>query len=129
MPSNLSQWRSSALPIETKEFNRLDMTTLLRFARVINFIKGKMDCGELGEGITWGELFEGLKDKTKADVKDGMTTWTDLFLMLFEERSFFSLRKIPGNGFSMVKEKTSKRVLDYFLKSALEKQILKSRND
>jgi radical SAM superfamily enzyme YgiQ (UPF0313 family) len=129
LPSNISQWRSSALPIETKEFNRLDMVTLLRLARVINVVKGKMDKGELEEGITWRELFEGLKDKAKAEAEDGVTQWADLLLMLFEERSFFSLRKIPGNGFSMVKEKTSKRVLDYFLKSALEKPILKSRND
>jgi hypothetical protein len=86
-----------------------------------------MDKGELEEGITWRELFQGLKDKVKAE--DGVTPWADLLLMLFEERSFFSLRKIPGNGFSKEKEKTSKRVLDYFLKSALEKPILKSRND
>jgi hypothetical protein len=127
LPSNISQWRSSALPIETKEFNRLDMVTFLRLARVINVVKGKMDKGELEEGITWRELYEGRKDK--AVVKGEIPLWTDLLLMLFEERSFFSLRKIPENGFSMVKEKTSKRVLDYFLKSALEKPILKSRND
>ena len=131
LPSNISQWRSSALPIETKEFNRLDMATLLRLARVINVVKGKMDKGELEEGITWRELFQGLKDKVKAEteVEDGVTLWADLLLMLLKERSFFSLRKIPRNGFLMVKEKTSKRVLDYFLKSALEKPILKSRND
>jgi len=131
LPSNISQWRSSALPIETKEFNRLDMVTFLRLARVINVVKGKMDKGELEEGITWRELFQGLKDKVKAEVEveDGVTPWADLLLMLFEERSFFSLRKIPRNGFSKGKEKTSKRVLDYFLKSALEKPILKSRND
>lgn len=137
LPSNLSQWRSSGFPIETKEFNRLDMVTFLRLARVINVVKGKMDQGELEEGITWEELFQELKDKVKAEVKVeveaevkvkiGITLWTNLLLMLFEERSFFSLRKNPGNGFSMVKEKTSKRVLDYFLKSALEKPILKSR--
>jgi len=124
LPSNISQWRSSALPIETKEFNRLDMTTLLRLARVINFIKGKMDCGELEEGTTWRELFEGLKDKVKAEVEDGVTTWMDLLLMLFQKRSFFSLRKIPRGGFSMVKEKTSKRVLDYFFEKAWGKPIL-----
>jgi hypothetical protein len=107
------------------------MVTLLRLARVINVVKGKMDKGALEEGITWKELFEGLKNKIKVEVevKDGITLWTNQLLMLLEERSFFSLRKIPGNGFSKEKEKTSKRVLDYFLKSALEKPILKSRND
>ena len=61
--SHLFQWRSSALPIETKEFDRLDMATLLRLTRVINFIKGKMDGDELPEGITWKELFQVLKEK------------------------------------------------------------------
>jgi tRNA A37 methylthiotransferase MiaB len=133
LPSNISQWRSSALPIETKEFNRLDMVTLLRLARVINVVKGKMDKGELEEGITWRELFQGLKDKVKAEaeveVEDGVTLWADLLLVLFEERSFFSLRKIPGNGFSKEKEKTSRKVLDYFLEKAWEKPILRSWDD
>ena len=131
LPSNISQWRSSALPIETKEFNRLDMVTLLRLARVINVVKGKMDKGELEEGITWRELFQGLKDKVKAEVEveDGVTLWMDVLLMLFEERSFFSLRKIPGNGFSIQREVTSKRVLDCFFKKAWEKPILRSWDD
>ena len=41
LPMNISQWRSSAFPIETKDFNRLDIVTLFRLARTINFIKGK----------------------------------------------------------------------------------------
>jgi len=114
LPSNISQWRSSALPIETKEFNRLDMVTFLRLARVINVVKGKMDQGELEEGITWRELIQGLKDKIKVEV---------------EERSFFSLRKIPGNGFSIRREVTSKRVLDYFFEKAWEQPVLRSRYD
>jgi hypothetical protein len=100
------------------------MVTFLRLARVINFIKGKIDKEELEEGITWRELIQGLKDKIKVEVEDGVTLWTDLLLMLFEERSFFSLRKIPGNGFSKEKEKTSKRVLDCFFEKAWEKPIL-----
>lgn len=129
LPSNISQWRSSALPIETKEFNRLDMVTFLRLARVINVVKGKMDKGELEEGITWRELFQGLKDKVKAEAEDDVTPWTDLLLMLFEERSFFSLRKISGNGFSKGKERTSKRVLDCFFEKAWGKPILRSWDD
>jgi len=105
------------------------MVTLLRLARVINVVKGKMDKEELEEGITWRELFEGLKDKIKAEVEDGVTLWADLLLMLFEERSFFSLRKIPGNGFSIQREVTSKRVLDCFFEKAWEKPILRSWDD
>jgi radical SAM superfamily enzyme YgiQ (UPF0313 family) len=123
LPPTPSQWRSSGLPIETKEFNRLDMLTLLRLTRVINFIKGKMEGGELEEGITWRELFQALKDRTQ----NNSYRWDDLLLMLFEERSFFSLRKKPGGEFSVQKEATSKRVLDCFFEKAWEKSILKSR--
>ena len=69
LPSHSSQWRSSALPIETKEFNRLDIVTLLRLARTINFIKGKIDKGELNEGITWKELSQIMKAKAKDKAK------------------------------------------------------------
>ncbi len=127
LPPHCTQWRSSALPIETEEFDRLDIATLLRLARAINFIKGKIDQGELEEGTTWRELFQDLKDKVKAEVEDGVTPWADLLLMLLKERSFCSLRKIPERGFSVVKEKTSEKVLDYFLKSAWKEPILRSR--
>jgi radical SAM superfamily enzyme YgiQ (UPF0313 family) len=58
LPSHPSQWRSSALPIETQDFNRIDLVTLFRLSRMINFIKGKMDTGDLNEGITFKELFQ-----------------------------------------------------------------------
>jgi hypothetical protein len=136
-----SQWRSSALPIETKDFNRLDLITLIRLARVINFIKGKMDEGELSEAITWEELFQLLKEKKKPEVfalcsmpyalskRADAITWIDLLLMILEERSFFSLRRDSGGKLSVVKEKSSKRVLDYFFEKGWDKLILKSRSD
>ena len=126
---HLSQWRSSAFPIETKQFNRLDLFTLFRLARVINFIKGKMDEKELDEGITWKELLWDLKNKVKVAVKDNATTWIDLLLLLFNERSFFSLRKDSRGRTLEVKEKSSKKVLDYFFDKAWENLILKSRAD
>ena len=61
-----SQWRSTAFSIETKEFNRLDLITLVRLARVINFIKGKMDEKELEEGIKGRELPGWLKKEKHA---------------------------------------------------------------
>ena len=63
LPPHECQWRSSAFPIETKEFSRTDLVTLFRLARVINFIKGKMDKKELEEGMTLKELFQILKEK------------------------------------------------------------------
>jgi radical SAM superfamily enzyme YgiQ (UPF0313 family) len=69
LPPDQLQWRSSAFPIETKEFSRLDLVTLFRLARLINFVKGKMDQKELDEGMTWKELYKAIKDKVKAKVE------------------------------------------------------------
>jgi radical SAM superfamily enzyme YgiQ (UPF0313 family) len=132
LPPHLSQWRSSAFPIETKEFNRLDLLTLFCLARVINFIKGKMEGKELEEGMTWRELAQVLKErkkvKDKVEVKDDAMPWINLLLLLFNERSFFSLKKDSEGEKSVLKEKSSKRVLDYFFDKAWENPILKSRN-
>jgi radical SAM superfamily enzyme YgiQ (UPF0313 family) len=125
LPLHQCQWRSSAFPIETKEFNRLDLLTLFRLARVINFIKAKMDEKELEEGMTWRELYRVSKEKVK--VKIGEVTWRDLLLMIFDERSYFSLRKDSNGNLSVVKERSSKKVLDYFFEKTWQKLILKSR--
>jgi hypothetical protein len=153
LPSHPSQWRSSAFPIETNEFDRLDIVTLFRLARVINFIKGKMDEKGLNEGMTWKEIFQTLKDKTKVEVeregkaededkvklfspcdlrlapygKLSAIPWADLLFLLLEERSFFSLRKNPAGGASIFKERSSRKVLDYFFEKAWERPILRSR--
>ncbi len=150
LPSCPSQWRSSAFPIETEAFDRLDIVTLFRLARVINFIKGKMDLKGLNEGMTWKEIFQAIKDKAKVKVelepedkgklfspcdlrlapygKLGAITWIDLLFLVLEERSFFSLRKNPDGGVGIFKEKSSKKVLDYFFEKAWEKPILRSRH-
>jgi radical SAM superfamily enzyme YgiQ (UPF0313 family) len=141
LPPYPSNWRSSAFPIETKEFDRLDMVTLFRLGRAINFIKGKMDEKKLSEGMTWKDLFKLLEDKVKAKVellspcdsrlascgKVDSVTWADLLLLLFKEKSFFSPRKGSGRNVSAVKQKSSKKVLDYFFEKAWDKRVLKSR--
>jgi radical SAM superfamily enzyme YgiQ (UPF0313 family) len=129
LPPHPVQWRSSAFPIETREFSRVDLLTLFRLARVINFIKGRMDETELEEGMTWKELFEVLKEKGKCQgkVDEDPPTWVDLLLLLDSERSFFSLRKESGRRISVEKEKSSKKVLDYFFEKAWRRPILKSR--
>ena len=146
LPLYPSQWRSSALPIETKDFNRLDIVTLFRLARVINFIKGKMNERELEEGMTLEELFQVLKEKKEVEMetrgkgvdevmdeneaghhtrydKEMAFTWIDLLLLLIDKRFFFSLRKDPEGRVSILKEKSSKRVLDYFFEKAWGKTI------
>jgi hypothetical protein len=133
LPSYPSQCRSSAFPIETKDFNRFDLITLFRLARVINFIKGKIDKKEVGEGITLKEILQSMKAKVKAKAKakakDEAMTWNDLLLLLIQERSFFSLIKDSRGKMSVMKVGSSKKVLNYFFEKAWEKPILKSRND
>jgi len=123
LPPSISQWRSSALPIETAAFDRLDIATLLRLARVINFLKGRMDKGELEEGMTWRELGQVLKDP----VKEENHTWRELLVSLINERCFFSLRADPTGRPSLSRVATSKRVLDHFFPDAWDAPILKSR--
>jgi hypothetical protein len=138
LPSHPSQWRASALPIETKEFDRLAILTLFRLVRAINFIKGKMDMGELSEGVTLKGLSQIMKEKVKAEdeaqfctqhAKDRAMTWVDLLLLLINERSFFSLRGGSGGKISIFKEETSKKVLDYFFEKAWDTPIRKSGYD
>jgi hypothetical protein len=92
-----------------------------------------MDEKELEEEMTWKELLQVLNErrkvKDKVEVKDNATTWIDLVLMLFNERSFFSLKKDSGDKKSVSREKSSNKVLDYFFEKAWENPILKSRTD
>jgi len=122
LPSYPSQWRSSAFPIETEEFNRLDLLTLFRLARVINLIKGKMDEGEIRDGITWKELDQILNDRK------GKEAWIDLLSLFSREKAFFTLRINRGKEVSVQQERRSERVLDYFFKKAWDKPVLRSRN-
>jgi anaerobic magnesium-protoporphyrin IX monomethyl ester cyclase len=135
LPTSLSQWRSSALPIETKDFDRLDIATLLRLTRVINFIKGRMEQDELPEGITWAELRQVLSEQVAAQIETTSTrsygterdyTWRDLVLLLMDKRAFFSLREDHAKRPSIVQMKSSRMVLDYFFAQAWERPILKS---
>jgi radical SAM superfamily enzyme YgiQ (UPF0313 family) len=126
LPPHLVQWRSSAFPIETKEFSRLDLLTLFRLARIINFIKAKMDEKELEEGMTWKGLYRVLEEEDK--VKEETITWVNLLSLLLRDKSFFSLKKDSGGKTSVEKEKSSKKVVDYFFEKAWEKPILKSRS-
>jgi len=143
LPPHSCQWRSAALPIQTEAFDRLDLSTLLRLARTINFLKGKMDETELEEGLTWKGLFQVLKNqrgKAKAEVKGGEEAktkvevgerngrhWMELLRRMIEERSFFSLKREPNGECLILRERSSKRVLDCFLEKARQRPVLKSR--
>jgi len=143
LPPRSLEWRSSAFPIETKEFDRLDLVTLFRLTRVINFVKGKMDHEEIEEGITWRDLSHVVTDKTRdlgleegqyrtgeglnPSHQDEKTLWPILLLLLFRERSFFGFTKDRGGRISVMRIKSSKRVLDTFFEQAWSKPIVRSR--
>lgn len=145
LPPHPSQWRSSAFPIETRDFNRLDLVTLFRLTRVINFIKGRMDRGELVEGTTWRGLSQILEERAavKGEVKpvrpcaighapcneNPDVAWKALLWPVFTERAFFSLRKETDGSRVLTKEKSSRKVLDYFFEKAWDHAILKSHQD
>jgi len=124
LPPHRCQWRSSAFPIETKEFSRIDLLTLFRLSRVINFIKGKMDGKELEEGLTWRGLYRVLKEE--AEVK--AMIWVDLLLLFESDRSFFRLTRDFGGRISISKVESSRKVLDCFFEKAWQRLILKSRS-
>jgi radical SAM superfamily enzyme YgiQ (UPF0313 family) len=128
LPLHQCQWRSSAFPIETREFSRIDLVTLFRLARVINFIKGKMDKEELEEGLTWEGLYRVLDEKAKAEAKVEEVKWRDLLLMILDERAHLSLRRDSHGRLSVVEEKSSRKVLDCFFEKAWQCPIQKSRS-
>ena len=78
--------------------------------------------------MTWKELYQTLKEKVKVEGEVDGITWIDLILLLYEERSFFSLRKDSKGWSSVSKVESSKKVLDYFFEKAWKKPILKSRS-
>ncbi len=150
LPPHPSQWRSTAIPIETEEFSRVDLLTLFRLARVINFMKGSMDRGVIDEGMTVRDLRQVLEEKRGVGKKaiepekeaaihagdcvplsqwnkDGTATWIDLLLLLFTERAFFGLKKSSGGSFSVFREGGTRAVLDAFFEKGGETPILGSR--
>jgi anaerobic magnesium-protoporphyrin IX monomethyl ester cyclase len=126
LPFHPIQWRSTALPIVTSDFNRLDLVTLFRLARLINFIKRKMDEGVLEEGVTLKGLRSLLKGRHRSS-EINEVNWVSLLVSLSEERSLFGLRKGSKGTLSVMRIETSKKVLESFFEKGWERPILGSR--
>jgi tRNA A37 methylthiotransferase MiaB len=132
LPLYPAQWRSSAFPIETGDFNRVDLVTLFRLTRAINFIKGRMDKAELDEGATWEGLLKGLRDRSNAGaggqegtlMTEPSAAWRQIVWRLYEERSFFGLKKGAEGKEVLFREKTSTKVLDYFFEKGWTVPVL-----
>jgi tRNA A37 methylthiotransferase MiaB len=110
LPPHQRQWRSSAFPVETGDFSRLDMVSLFRLTRVINFVKSRMDEGDLAEGMILKDLFR-----------------LNPLSPLFEKRAFFGLRKDGQGRTSAFDLASSKKVLDCFFERGRERSIRGSR--
>jgi uncharacterized radical SAM superfamily protein len=102
LPCHPSQWRSSAFPVETEHFSRLDVVTLLRLARAINFIKAKMDEKVVDEGLTWKEMVPWLKDHPHAP------SWIEILLQGIEKESFPAARRLKDGPWSSTAERFRK---------------------
>jgi anaerobic magnesium-protoporphyrin IX monomethyl ester cyclase len=144
LPFSPSQWRSSAFPIETKQFSRLDLVTLFRLSRIINFIKAKVDEEVLEEGLTWKKMVHGLKnwkereprgiggsqEAVTAALRRGRAdspSWIDLLRQAVERRSFPAVRRLRDGTFAIDPLETSGKVLDYFLERANDQPLLGTR--
>ena len=112
------------------------------YGKTYGSFKGKMDKENVNEGLTWRELCQVAKDRVKVKDENGegvvagvtwgcsaesSMTWMGLLLLLFEERSFFGLRREAGGGTAIFKERSSKRVLDCFFERAWDRPVLRSR--
>jgi radical SAM superfamily enzyme YgiQ (UPF0313 family) len=122
LPPDMAQWRSSAFPVETDAFDRLDLVTLFRITRLINFVKGEMRDRDISEGASWSDLYVLCRDA----VQTTPVSWPHLVRLLFEERSFFGLVKGPGRTYCVKKIPTSRRVMDRFLDKAMDRPILRA---
>jgi radical SAM superfamily enzyme YgiQ (UPF0313 family) len=131
LPRCTSQYRSSAVPVETGDFSRIDLITLFRLVRALNFIKGKIDEKVLPEGIHLRDLVLLLREK--GGVKDApeihstfATTgrlirkgeahsWQELLFLLLAERTLFCLQKTSDGSIIAAREVQSRKVIEHFL--------------
>jgi len=58
---------------------------------------------------------------------DEKRAWSILLLLLLRERSFFGLTKDHGGKISIMRMKSSKRVLDAFIEKAWSEPIVRSQ--
>ncbi len=131
LPRCTSQYRSSAVPIETGDFSRIDLITLFRLVRAVNFIKGKIDEKVLPEGIHLQDLLVLLREKTGIENAPALHSafgmpgrlsrngeghsWQDLLFLLLSERALFYLQKAADGSIIAARAAQSKRVIGHFL--------------
>ena len=143
LPQCTSQYRSSAIPVETADFARLDIVTLFRLVRAVNFIKGKIDDKVIPEGINLHDLLLLLQDKTRvteasamcpefgmpgqSHLRGGGNAWQELLFLLLKERTLFCLQKAADGGIIAARGAQSGKVIDHFLERLWLEPIRGSR--
>jgi len=136
LAADFSRLRSSLFPVETNDFSRLDLVTLLRFSRWINFVKQQIPEAVTVEALRETALGRWHSGKTRRCRENGqdvfdLTTQDRLSAdaagkilsaLLFAHDCFFGLRRINrGNKdlytYRIFPYKTSQRVMKRMLHS------------
>jgi tRNA A37 methylthiotransferase MiaB len=122
--------RSSAFPVETPHCRRLDLVTLLRLCRWINFIKGllaKNDTASCSMADLQG-LFEHAFDPAALLLRPLSTEAAGLALSkkLFDEKNFFGMKRLHATGgyrYELFPYETSRKAIDIFFEKAQSVQV------
>ena len=122
LPSQPSRWRSSAFPVETEHFTRLDLVTLLRLTRAVNFIKASINEKLLDEGLTWKEMARWRRGRPPSP------SWIEFLLEGIESGSFPAARSLKDGTRAIRPLAASGKVLGLFLEKASHQPILGTRN-
>jgi radical SAM superfamily enzyme YgiQ (UPF0313 family) len=125
LPDTLARMRSTALPIETGDFSRLDIVTLFRLTRAVNWVKKKIDEKIFPEGMAWREIYFFCRDR-KNSLSGPERLGLDLLSLAVEEKTFFGLKKEPDGKNSVFRVMSSRRVLECFFEKAWERKVLGS---
>ena len=128
--SQYAQLRSSVFPVETQHCTRLDLVTLLRLCRWINFIKGVLaekgfsDCAFSNLNYLTAD-----SPDTKAVFPRPLSTEAAglaLSKKLLEERIFFGIKRLhetDGYRYELFPYETSRKAVDLFFEKAQSLKI------
>lgn len=105
-PSHPELWRSSCIPVETDDLNRVDIVTFLRILRMIHFLKKFATAQQIG---SIGKRKSEMPIGASAD-QGKIGLW--MAEMVLREKVFFSLRLDEPGHLQVEELPTSKRVME-----------------
>lgn len=122
LPPHQQQWRSSAFPVETENFSRLDLVTIFRISRLVNYIKLLITKGEFLSGVTIVEIAASLEERFNGEKKIPMVPEALLYL-LFQSRALYKLVGKNKSIMALEPLSFSSRVVDHFINNAWGKPV------